>query len=178
MKRHYESTGEAFSAAIDKTFRYAAAHSLTAVIFFLAVMPLPFKALNLLNPPLILIPIFYWALYRPAFMPPTMVFLLGLASDILSGTPLGLNALIYVSLHWLVFSQRTFLLSQGFFLTWWGFIICAFGAALLYWGLFCLLNLTMVPVMPALLGALVCVCTFPLLALPLSFMHRLLSEES
>lgn len=178
MKRHYESPADAFSAVIDKTLRSAAAHSLTAVIFLLAVMPLPFKTLNMINPPLILIAIFYWALYRPAFMPPTMVFLLGLFNDILSGTPLGLNALIYVSLHWLVFSQRTFLLSQGFFLTWWGFALCAFGAAILYWGLFCLLNLSLTPVLPALLGALVCVCLFPLLALPLSFMHRLLSAES
>lgn len=177
MKYPYENTGEGLIAAADKTLRYAAAHSVTAVIFLLGVAPMPLKTLGLLHPPVILIPLFFWALYRPAFMPPTLIFLLGLFQDILAGTPLGLNALIYVGLHWFVLSQRTFLLSQGFFLTWWGFALSAFGATLLYWGLFCLLNLALFPIVPALLGTLVCACLFPLIVLPLTLMHRLLSAH-
>lgn len=55
---------------------------MTAPIF----APLP------LMPQLGLLGVFIWAMFQPAMMPPWLAFLLGIASDLLFGLPLGVNA--------------------------------------------------------------------------------------
>ncbi|MBF0622572.1 MAG: rod shape-determining protein MreD [Magnetococcales bacterium] len=55
-------------------------------------MALPWHAWSVLRPDLVLLCLFYWRLYRPDRCGPVLGFCAGLATDILSGVPLGLHA--------------------------------------------------------------------------------------
>lgn len=65
-------------------------------IFMAAVlqeMALPFHAWSVLRPDLVLICLFYWRLYRTDRCGPILALLAGLLVDVISGAPLGLNAI-------------------------------------------------------------------------------------
>ncbi|MEO5345370.1 MAG: rod shape-determining protein MreD [Magnetococcus sp. YQC-9] len=65
-------------------------------IFMAAVlqeMALPFHAWSALRPDLVLICLFYWRLYRSDRCGPILALLAGLLVDVISGAPLGLNAI-------------------------------------------------------------------------------------
>ncbi|MBF0194842.1 MAG: rod shape-determining protein MreD [Magnetococcales bacterium] len=55
-------------------------------------LALPFAAWSVFRPDLVLICLFYWRLYRSDLCGPVLAFMVGLLLDIVSGTPLGLNA--------------------------------------------------------------------------------------
>ncbi|MGN7614700.1 rod shape-determining protein MreD, partial [Magnetococcales bacterium HHB-1] len=80
------------------------------VFFALIVqeLALPWHAWSFLRPDLVLIGLFYWHLYRPDLCGLGTAFLLGMVTDILSGVPLGLNAItkIFVILVLNVYGSR------------------------------------------------------------------------
>ncbi len=55
-------------------------------------LALPFAAWSVLRPDLVVICLFYWRLYRPDLCGPVLAFSVGLLLDMLTATPLGLNA--------------------------------------------------------------------------------------
>ncbi|GAB4168213.1 MAG: rod shape-determining protein MreD [Thalassobaculales bacterium] len=79
-------------------------------------------------PSLALAAVFYWSIYRPDLMPSIAVFALGAIQDTLTGTPLGVGALIFVLTHGLAVSQRRAFVGKPFFIAWIGFAIVCFGA--------------------------------------------------
>jgi rod shape-determining protein MreD len=85
------------------------------------------------RPLLVLSVVYYWSIYRPELIPIPLVFAIGLVSDLLSGGPLGLSALLLVALHGFCVSQRRVLISRTFGVSWAGFIFVAIGIALFYW---------------------------------------------
>lgn len=70
-----------------------------------------------------LIPLFTWSLIRPELMPGALVFAVGILSDIVIGTPLGVHALGLLGIQILVRFQQRFLLTQNFFLIWVNFAL-------------------------------------------------------
>lgn len=78
----------------------------TLALILLMTMPV-FPALLVL-PQLGLLGVFVWAMFQPGLMPPWLAFFLGLASDLLFGLPLGVNALLLplVSLFVRAFEAR------------------------------------------------------------------------
>ncbi|MEG3640210.1 rod shape-determining protein MreD [Magnetococcus sp. PR-3] len=54
---------------------------------------LPYEAWSVWRPDLLLVALFYWRLYRPDRCGPGSAFSAGLTVDVLSGGPLGMNAL-------------------------------------------------------------------------------------
>ncbi|MBF0340929.1 MAG: rod shape-determining protein MreD [Magnetococcales bacterium] len=74
-------------------------------IFMAAVvqeMALPFPAWAVFRPDLVLICLFYWRLYRADRCGPVLALLAGLLVDVVSGAPLGLNAISDILLVLLV----------------------------------------------------------------------------
>ncbi|ABK43925.1 Rod shape-determining protein MreD [Magnetococcus marinus MC-1] len=54
---------------------------------------LPYQAWSVFRPDLLLVALFYWRLYRPDRCGPGSAFGAGVAVDLLSGGPMGINAL-------------------------------------------------------------------------------------
>ena len=58
-------------------------------------------------PPLLsFMPVYYWSLVRPDLMPPAAIFAVGVAQDILSGTPPGFSSLAFLATYLLLDRQR------------------------------------------------------------------------
>ena len=92
---------------------------------------------------------FFWSLYRPAALPPPIVFVIGLLLDLLGYLPLGTGVLTLLLVHGLARRWRRTLTQQGFVMVWLVFIGVGTGAALLIWTLTSLLSLRLMPFGPA-----------------------------
>ena len=118
--------------------------------------------------------VYYWSIYRPTLMPPFLCFSVGLLLDILSGLPLGINAIIFTLVQWIVRDQRKFLMAQAYITTWAVFILVAAGAIFLQWGLYGLVSLQWSPVMPVLVSIAATILLFPVVTFLLILSHRIL----
>lgn len=63
-------------------------------LILIAAMTMPLFASTPVLPHLGLLSVFVWATFQPGLMPPWLAFLLGAATDILFGLPLGVNAVL------------------------------------------------------------------------------------
>ena len=106
----------------DAGVRLIAPYSVMAVLFVFNTVSLSFPKAASITAPLLLMAIYYWSIYRPALIPAWLVFTAGIMIDLLSGiSTVGINALIFVLVHWVVTDQRRFLLGQSFLMIWIGF---------------------------------------------------------
>lgn len=78
-------------------------------------------------PALSLIVIFFWSVVDDDRLPPSILFSFGLFEDLLSGTPLGLWALVYLGMSIYVSSQKRVLAPASFTTNWisFGFVSLA-----------------------------------------------------
>lgn len=133
-------------------------------------MPLPF--FPDIAPALPLMAVYYWVVFRPDLMPRILVFALGLFQDALIGAPFGLTALIYLLAHGFVLNQRRFLVGKPFWIFWSGFAIVTPVAAFLTWVLASILRGAMLPTDVVLMGMVLTVITFPVIAWALLHSQR------
>src|SRR3989442_15724675 len=78
----------------------------TVVVLLVAtVLPLRVPDYAAVVPLLTLAGVYYWTVYRPELLPPSVVFLCGLVLDLLSGAPLGVSPLLLLLARSLVLSQ-------------------------------------------------------------------------
>lgn len=115
--------------------------------------------------------VFFWSIFRPASMPPPVVFLLGLLLDLLSFTPMGIGVLTLLLVHGLAFRGREVLAKASFLWGWLAFCVVAAGAAALGWGLQALLGWQWPPLMPGLNMLGVAAGLYPALAWVLTRAH-------
>lgn len=113
---------------LDLKLRQALPGLLTFVFVLLSVAPVRLPDYALVAPGLVLIALFYWTVHRPDLLKPWHACLLGLFDDILSGTSLGVNALVLTLVHWAVTSQHTFFRGKSFAVVWLAFSLLAPGA--------------------------------------------------
>lgn len=85
----------------------------------------------LIRPSLTLMCIFYCGIFRPNLLPFGLLFLMGFTYDAISGTYLGLHALIWMGAFWAIRAQRRFLLGQPFMMLWLVYAVNAAVAGLL-----------------------------------------------
>jgi len=157
---------------LDKTGRNLAPFAVTVMLVLLGLVPLPIPAYAPVAPFLTAVAVYYWAIHRPDLMRPSTAFLIGLLQDLLTGGPLGVNALVLVVVHWAVINQRRVLLVSTFALMWVGFAMVMLGAACVQWLAFSALNATVLPFNPALFQALLTMAMFPAVAWFLIRVHR------
>ena len=97
---------------------------LTALILLFSVAPTYLPGYSSVRPALTLVPIFYWAVYRPDRFSVISAFLFGVALDLLDGTPLGINTFVFTVFYLLADSQRRFLNGKPFGFVFAGFSVC------------------------------------------------------
>lgn len=146
-------------------------------LLLLNVLSLPLPYIELLRPNFVLMGLYYWAIYRPTLIPSAFCFVLGLLMDFVTGSPPGLNALIYVFSRFIVTDQRRFFMGQPYLVTWIGFAVLSIMVTLGQWGLMGLSIFDWVNPLVLIPNALVTICLFPFMTLLLILIHRVIPVE-
>ena len=110
------------------------------VLVLISIVPLHLPGLSRIMPSLPLLAVYQWSVYRPELMPPIAVFIIGLVYDVLSGTPVGVSALVFLSVYGVVCYQRRFFSAKSFLVVWFGFGVVGFGASFMSWLMICILS--------------------------------------
>ncbi len=120
---------------LDHWARRLTPFGFSLLLVVLNVIPLHIPGFARVAPILALIAVYHWAIYRPDLMPAYAVFIIGFLHDLLSGVPMGVHALVFLSVYGVVIWQRRFLAGKSFMITWLGFAIVGTGAAAQSWAL-------------------------------------------
>jgi rod shape-determining protein MreD len=119
--------------------------------------------------------VYFWSLFRPASLPPPIVFAIGLLLDLLGYLPIGVSVLSLLILHGVVLRSRRALAQQRFLVVWLALIWLGAATAVVMWTLTSLLNLQLMPPGPALFQAMLTAAIYPALAILLIGAHRSLA---
>lgn len=150
---------------------------LTVLILLFSVAPTYLPGYSSVRPSLTLVPVFYWAVYRPYDFSILSAFATGVFLDFLDGTPLGINTLVFTLFYLTVGSQRRFLAGRPFSFVWFGFAVFSAGACLLKW-LFVSINYAVfTPVLIAFISYLLLLLCYPLVSWPCAKLHIYLSDR-
>jgi rod shape-determining protein MreD len=142
--------------------------SLLLLLVLLQAVPWRVPQLAGVMPLFPMVGVYYWSLYRPDLMVPSLVFGIGLVNDIVLGAPVGVSSLMFLAVHGMTVSQRRFFHGKSFLLIWAGFALLAAGAMMLQFLLSWLLFRS-VPRGEALaVEYVMTVCCYPLLSWPFS----------
>jgi rod shape-determining protein MreD len=136
------------------------------MLFGLLLIGLPFGIPGQaeLRPAYAMACVFFWSLYRPVSLPAPMVAATGILLDLLGMSPLGLWAVLLLILQGSTLAARRRLIPQSFFMTWLVFFGFAASLSACAWLLESLLELRMLPVLPAAAQALAALGLYPALA--------------
>jgi len=159
---------------IDRALRALLPGLTVFLAVLLTVLPLGVPNLPAIMPFFTLMAIYYWTVARPDLLAAPLMFLIGLLQDSLAGTPLGLSAIVFLTAHYFVITQRRLLAGQSFVLNWFGFSVMAVIAALMAWTIACVFYLHLVPVTPSAIQTVLTIVLYPPLAWTFAQIHRLL----
>ena len=157
---------------LDAASRAAFPAVFAALLLLLLAAPLRLPGQAQLQPAATLACVFFWSLFRPASMPPPVVFALGLLCDLLGLEPPGISALTLLIAYGLAVRWRRVLTQQGFLLVWLAFVAVAAGAAALEWMLTCVLTFRLLPGGAALFQFALTAGLYPVLATLFIRAHR------
>ena len=128
--------------------------------------------------PLTYASLFYWVVFKPHFMTPFTVFLLGLISDLLTFAPLGYNTLLFLLFYGVIFYNKHYLRGRSFTFFWSCFCVCCLGIAVGQWILASLLLLSWLSLPFFIVQEVLLAAMFPVVALICSwFSVRFLDDE-
>lgn len=114
-------------------------------------------------PEWMLISIFFCGLFRRSALPPWLIFLTGLVQDALTGLPLGVTPLVYLTFLTATSFGRKRLIHRAFPAIWAGFCLMSFGAMLLRWLALSMYHASMLPVGTGLSQWGMSICLYPLM---------------
>lgn len=120
-----------------------------------------------------LICVFHWAAFRSDLFPPAAAFALGLCQDVVTGAPLGLNALVFLVAYGVVEANAPVLRAGSYLGQWLGFALIALVAAALAWLATTILETRLIDPLPALFHVMVTAGAYP----PLGWLLRLVRER-
>lgn len=166
-----------FSKKLEIFARFCVAYSLVVVFLMLDMISFNVPYFNEIRPSFTLMALFYWSIYRPSMVPSWLAFFLGLLVDIVSGLPLGLNALLYVIVARIIQSQRKIFMGQVFLSVYIGYVLVSSGAAALEWAIFCLIGFEIVAFKPVMGSILLGFAFFPLAFLLMNMTHKILPHD-
>lgn len=140
-----------------------------AVLF--SSIPMKFPISGTVAPSFTLMIIYFWSIHRPDLLQLWLCFVLGLFLDLISGAPIGMNALFFVICRWIMLSQRR-LLGTSFAVLWLGFVGIVLGEAFLTWLIQSFLVFEIQSIKPVLYKAVISTFLFPVVAWILVAIHR------
>jgi len=106
---------------------------LTLSLVVLNIVPLNIPGFSNVVPLLPLMAVYHWAVYRSELLPAYAVFIIGLLHDIFSGSPIGVNTIVFLLVYGVVIWQHRFLFGKSFAVIWLGFGLVSAGAFMLTW---------------------------------------------
>lgn len=106
---------------------------LTFLLFIFSIIPKHIWGAEYVMPPLPLISIFYWGRLQSTSLSYWFIFLIALLTDAVSGTPLGLSALLYLGFLAVLHAQSKYIHKEGFIIIWGYFIILTSTIIALQW---------------------------------------------
>jgi rod shape-determining protein MreD len=127
------------------------------------------------SPDLVLISVFFWAIYGPSFLPPWAVFLLGLIQDFAMGGPIGFWAVVYLAAYGFTLSQRVFFTGRSGPGVWIGFAMVAGVTAVVAWVAGSTANAQWMMPLPIVSQAAMTVLFYPLIARLLTLLRGTLT---
>lgn len=142
-----------------------------ALVMF-GLLPIGLPHFSSVAPSFALMAVFYWSIFRSDLMTMLGAFLIGLLLDLLSGGPLGLNALMLVAVHELGVSQRRVFLGSSFMVNWTAFALVVGAVVPLSWGLVSLLHWRLLPTAPVLAQVILALTLYPAIYWILSRLER------
>ena len=149
---------------MDLLARQLTPSMLTLILVIIGVVPLRILEFSTVMPLLPLMAVYHWAVFRPRLLPAYAVFLIGILQDILTGAPVGVNALVFLLVYGAVLSQKRFFTGKSFLILWLGFSLIAAAASALNWLAISLLSATIVEIRTAVFQYLLTVGFFPAVA--------------
>jgi rod shape-determining protein MreD len=161
---------------LDMAARRCFPASTTALLLLVTAAPLGLAGQAELQQSAALSCVFFWSLFRPASMPPIVVFLLGLLTDLLGYAPPGVGVLTLLLAHGLALLWRRNLVRMGFLVVWFAFIGVTCGASALEWALTSLLTFHLLPPGSAFFEASIGIGLYPMIAVVLTRAHQTLAE--
>ncbi|MEM7680308.1 MAG: rod shape-determining protein MreD [Pseudomonadota bacterium] len=147
------------------------------LFFLLSLVEVRYPLLGSVQIYFYLMILFYWGLNRPASLPLLVSFLFGLAVDFIEAGPIGLNALLFMGLQWLVVDQRKFLRVQSFPVVWLGLTSLLAGYVFLKTAFFSLYYWDMQFSVHLWYSALISAIIFPVVNIVLNAIHRIVSYQ-
>jgi rod shape-determining protein MreD len=105
--------------------------SLVLLLVLLQAIPWHLPALAGIYPMLPMIGIYYWSVYRPDLLVPSVAFATGLVNDVVLGAPIGISSLTFLVIQGMTASQTRFFNGKSFLVIWSGFALLAAGAMLI-----------------------------------------------
>jgi len=130
----------------------------------LAAVPYGIPQLSVVMPWLGIMPIYYWSIHEPRYLPYWAAFLVGLWQDVLTGGALGLFALIFLLVRHFVVCQRLLFFKKPFLVGWWGMALVLVLASAGGWVVASLYEGTMLPVSSFAVQTVLSIMTYPLIA--------------
>jgi rod shape-determining protein MreD len=160
---------------LDILARQSFPASTTILLMLLCGLPFGIADQAALLPSVTIGCVYFWSLFRPASLPPPVVFLIGLLLDLLGYLPMGVGVLTLLILHGIVLRSRRSLTQQGFIVVWLTLASLGASSAAVIWTLTSILNLQLMPAGPAAFQAMLTAALYPALAMLLTSAHRTLA---
>ncbi|ABQ29878.1 MULTISPECIES: hypothetical protein [Acidiphilium] len=157
--------------ALDRAARHMLPTAAIVVVMVLLALPGLLPAQAELRAGFVMSSVFFWTLYRPGALPAPVVALIGVLLGLLGNVPLGVWSVLLLLEQAAVGMSRRLLLRQGFMLVWLAFAGCVAIVVALEWVIRATLDLTLLPIAPALMEAGISILFYPLVAVPLSRAH-------
>ena len=145
---------------------------LCLVLVLITALPLTIPYIGSVTPLFALMAVFYWCIYRPDYLPPYAIFIVGVLYDVLGGGPLGLTALLLLLVHAFIVPQRRVFHGKSFFVEWFGFAIVALGLGVIGWLAASIYFVTPMQPLPVIGQTGLTIAFYPCIAWMISQVHR------
>jgi rod shape-determining protein MreD len=149
---------------LDALARNLTPFGITLILVLLSVVPLHLPVYARVAPVLPVMAVYHWAMHRPTLLPAYAVFLIGFLQDVLTGMPIGINIVVFLTVYGVVLSQRRFFAGKSFLISWLGFALVVAGAAVESWLLVSAFHVTVVDARAVLVQYLMTLGCFPFFA--------------
>lgn len=166
-----------FWQRVEKWSRSGTPFALTLLLLLIGLLPWHVPELGTIGVSLVVISVFYWSLKAPAYMSAWPVLIIGLISDLLGVTPMGVGTVSLLALYFLTRSQARALRNMPFLVIWPVFMLLAAIIILFSWLLTAMMDGQFPDIRPALFLYLFVIVCYPLLSYVFGHLQRSLLPE-
>ncbi len=168
----------AMTSRADGLMRYVVLYGALAACMMADTVSFNIPIFADVRPSFTLMGLFYWTIYRPTIIPVWLAFAGGIALDVMSGFPLGLNAFFFTVVLFILGDQRRIFLRQSFMTVYMGFALVMCGYYAGQWLIFSAVSGMYLPY-DMIGGAVILnLLFFPLVALMMNLCHKILPVRS